>query len=80
MMKLINIVNDLRKEDKLNVMYTSGLIPAKTLIYNDYANQYDIELRQGHKKAEAIKNVSAKFKVSERTVYRAVQLMYTDFK
>ena len=72
---VITLVNRLAEAGDLQRLYRAGLIGSKVLRYRDLYLSYDKELKLGRQSAEAITFTADEFRVSELTVYKAIDLM-----
>lgn len=74
--RLIDLVNKLTKNGELDILYSSGCLVPKTIIYRDMYLKFDAYQRQGFTKKESRQKVASFFQCAdERTVYTACALM-----
>jgi hypothetical protein len=71
-------IRKLTETGELTQMYSNGIIGYKVLMYRDIYFQYDIELRLGVSRMQAIQNTADIFKISNRTIYRAINFFEDD--
>ena len=76
-LKTIDIITKLRSDGSAPRLIVQGLLSTKAVIFHDIAVRFNEYAKQSRKysKAASITMVASEFKVSERTVYRALHMM-----
>ena len=75
------LIQDLVKENKLNLFLRKGLISLSVIDYKNIYEYYNVQIKDlrseknGRVKTQAIENTCIKFECDENKVYRAIKRM-----
>jgi len=72
---MIELLNDLEKQNKLVELYRCGIISSKVIHHREVFLKYDSFIRQGKDVTDAVFLTCVEVRVSESTVYRAIRMM-----
>ena len=76
-LRTIDIITKLRNEGEAPRLIVQGLLSTKSIMYADIAKMYE-EKRAKRKRSSVqliVSEIASSFKVSERTVFRALYIM-----
>lgn len=74
----IEILDDLYESGKLRQMVNAGLISINIIIWRKVWHAYQLQIKNGSAKFNAVKEVSEIFNISERQIYRILKNLKTD--
>ena len=74
-MNRLDHVRKLTETGELNWLFSNGMVSGKVLMYRDMFFDYDIQIRQGAKKMNALQTTADRYSVSVQTIYRAIKWM-----
>lgn len=74
-MSSIEILNEIENTHGLRNLAKRGLISASLFAYRDIYLEFDAYKKQGYNTTEAAHHTSEKFRISEKTVYKAKRIM-----
>lgn len=72
---MIELVEKLINDGTMKKLVDGGLISPNVIMFRNIFNEYNKELALKKTKLNAIESVCFKFKISERTAYRAISKM-----
>lgn len=82
--KTYQIVSEMRESGDLKILIDAGLVSWKILFFHDIVTHYDILLRQGYGKMDAMAICEEKFggkgALCDNTIYGALKSMEYDYR
>lgn len=77
---IIKLLQKLRDDGSLKLLLTQGVIAYIPMLYIDIVEQYDILLKKGESKMDALVLIGDKFQVNQRVVYRALNCLKYEYR
>lgn len=74
-MKVIRIINKLADDGSLKTLMRAGIVSPKIYMQRNVFLEYDKNVKTGMKPKESVEKCADDFKVSERTIFRAIKIM-----
>jgi hypothetical protein len=74
-MKNLEIINQIEGVFGLNNLAKRGILPISVLVHKEIYLEYDKFIKLEYSKMDAASLTAERFKVSERTVFRAIKMM-----